>query len=173
MSIFKLKYLSNDCSATNQPIRPPWAVSAEQFQRNCTRCDACISVCPENMLIKGENGYPETDFDLGQCSFCQKCVTHCHHGALSLQNNHPWDFQLSISACCLNLTGSNCLDCADQCHANAISIKPQASKQILANINLEACYSCAECTTDCPVGALKLILSNTKARHYYKLKLTV
>ena len=33
-------------------IRPPFAISELEFLLACTRCDACISVCPHDVIFR-------------------------------------------------------------------------------------------------------------------------
>ena len=57
-------------------IRPPWSVNEEDFTDKCTRCGDCILVCETQIIVKGDGGFPEIQFDKGECTFCQKCVNN-------------------------------------------------------------------------------------------------
>ncbi|TAN66164.1 MAG: 4Fe-4S dicluster domain-containing protein, partial [Magnetospirillum sp.] len=61
-------------------FRPPWSVPA--FELSCDSCGACLTACPESVLIKDGAGRPVLDFDRGGCSFCGDCATACppHNG---------------------------------------------------------------------------------------------
>ena len=39
-------------------IRPPWSGDESHFLIHCTRCDACINACENNILQRGAGGYP-------------------------------------------------------------------------------------------------------------------
>lgn len=39
-------------------IRPPWSGDESHFLTHCTRCDACINACENNILQRGAGGYP-------------------------------------------------------------------------------------------------------------------
>jgi ferredoxin-type protein NapF len=47
------------------------------FVDGCSQCGDCLNVCPENIIKKGDGGFPEVDFLQGECTFCQKCVESC------------------------------------------------------------------------------------------------
>ena len=53
-------------------IRPPWSVNEADFTDKCTRCGDCILVCETQIIVKGDGGFPEIQFDKGECTFCQK-----------------------------------------------------------------------------------------------------
>ncbi|STL89683.1 ferredoxin-type protein [Escherichia coli] len=38
-------------------IRPPWSGDESHFLTHCTRCDACINACENNILQRGAGGY--------------------------------------------------------------------------------------------------------------------
>lgn len=43
-------------------IRPPWSGDESHFLTHCTRCDACINACENNILQRGAGGYPSVNF---------------------------------------------------------------------------------------------------------------
>jgi ferredoxin len=49
---------------------------------NCTLCTACVTMCPTNALIKGEN---EIDFVYGNCIACGMCQQACPEEAIALK----------------------------------------------------------------------------------------
>ncbi|STP18901.1 ferredoxin-type protein [Escherichia coli] len=51
-------------------IRPPWSGDESHFLTHCTRCDACINACENNILQRGAGGYPSVNFKNNECSFC-------------------------------------------------------------------------------------------------------
>ena len=42
-------------------IRPPWSGDESHFLTHCTRCDACINACENNILQRGAGGYPSVN----------------------------------------------------------------------------------------------------------------
>ncbi len=55
-------------------IRPPWSGDESHFLTHCTRCDACINACENNILQRGAGGYPSVNFKNNECSFCYACA---------------------------------------------------------------------------------------------------
>jgi len=49
---------------------------------NCTLCTACVTMCPTNALIKGEN---KIDFVYGDCIACGMCKQACPEEAIALK----------------------------------------------------------------------------------------
>lgn len=45
-------------------IRPPWSGDESHFLTHCTRCDACINACENNVLQRGAGGYPSVNFKI-------------------------------------------------------------------------------------------------------------
>lgn len=58
-------------------IRPPWSGDESHFLTHCTRCDACINACENNVLQRGAGGYPSVNFKNNECSFCYACAQAC------------------------------------------------------------------------------------------------
>lgn len=58
-------------------IRPPWSGDESHFLTHCTRCDACINACENNILQRGAGGYPSVNFKNNECSFCYACAQAC------------------------------------------------------------------------------------------------
>jgi len=49
---------------------------------NCFSCDNCFGVCPDNAVIKLENGKYEINLDY--CKGCGICVVECPCGAIEM-----------------------------------------------------------------------------------------
>ena len=45
--------------------RPPWALAEALFVDRCTRCNDCLSACPEHILVASDGGFPTVDFKRG------------------------------------------------------------------------------------------------------------
>lgn len=58
-------------------IRPPWSGDESHFLTHCTRCDACINACENNILQRGAGSYPSVNFKNNECSFCYACAQAC------------------------------------------------------------------------------------------------
>jgi len=79
-----------DESKTRGVIRPPGAVPEEDFLARCIKCDACLNVCPTNVLQPAglEAGFegvwtPVLDMKNGYCDVtCTLCGRVCPTGAI-------------------------------------------------------------------------------------------
>lgn len=76
------RVLRGHLSGVNRVVRPPWAHAEEQFVEQCSRCDDCIKQCPSAIIKRGSGGFPEIDFNEGECDFCGKCEVACQVDAL-------------------------------------------------------------------------------------------
>jgi Pyruvate/2-oxoacid:ferredoxin oxidoreductase delta subunit len=50
---------------------------------NCFGCDNCYGVCPDNAVLKVDEG-DGYEFDLDYCKGCGICVAECPCGAIEL-----------------------------------------------------------------------------------------
>lgn len=66
------------------PLRCAWCHNPESWSRHiqlmfrpnrCTRCGACVEVCPVGAVSLGEDGFPLTDH--AKCDCCGQCVPIC------------------------------------------------------------------------------------------------
>jgi len=73
------------------PVLPPGAKDQSSFSAICTRCYACVHVCPTRVLKVrfprdrklGQFFQPELDFNESYCDeFCHDCSKVCHSGAI-------------------------------------------------------------------------------------------
>lgn len=64
-------------------IRPPWSGDESHFLTHCTRCDACINACENNILQRGAGGYPSVNFKNNECNFCYDCAQACPESLFS------------------------------------------------------------------------------------------
>lgn len=47
----------------------------------CKKCNFCIEFCPRDVIVEGEDGYPEIK-DISLCKGCRLCVTLCPEFAI-------------------------------------------------------------------------------------------
>jgi ferredoxin-type protein NapF len=166
-SISRRQFLRGNFRKKADAIRPPWALQESDFAITCTKCNSCISKCPENIIARDEDGFPAIDFNRGGCTFCQECVTACQEDALSMSypEQLPWNMTATISSKCISLQGVMCRSCGDSCEEDAISFRLQVGGISQPEINTKSCTGCGFCVVTCPVKAIKI--TENKAHEEY------
>ncbi|GAB4345362.1 MAG: ferredoxin-type protein NapF [Gammaproteobacteria bacterium] len=166
--ISRFDFLRGDFSGKRTPIRPPWACLETEFVEKCTRCDECVSACPEKIITTGRGGFPAIDFHLGECTFCGDCVVACKEGALhavdgSFDDRSAWKNKASILTNCLALNGVECRVCGEQCESQAIRFQLVAGGVARPRIDHAACNGCGACVAPCPTDAVFIRAVETDA----------
>ena len=150
--------LSGKGVAHPAPIRPPWT-DERRIAESCTRCDACVHVCPEGVLTHGQGGFPIFDPALGSgaCTFCGVCAAACDEGVFDLTRTPPWTIAPTIeTTACLAHAGIHCSSCKDVCDENAVGMVLRIGGPPVPEILSEKCTGCGACVGVCPGGAIKL-----------------
>lgn len=138
-------------------IRPPWALLEALFTERCTRCNDCLSACPEQIIVSGDGGFPTVDFKRGECTFCGDCVTACQPLALVRTDEQPaWSHKALIGPSCLPERGVECRACEDFCAVRAIRFSPRLGGGPIPVIETEKCTGCGACIAPCPVSAISI-----------------
>lgn len=154
-NFFKAKNLT-----TTSAIRLPWVVNESTFIDGCTQCGDCLTSCPENIIKKGEGGFPEVDFLQGECTFCQKCLESCEQNIFvkigDTPSDNAWGSDISIKGDCLAANNIVCQSCQDSCEADAISFKYINSSVPQPHISHSDCTSCGACVAICPQTSIQL-----------------
>lgn len=149
-------------------VRPPWALGEAEFLESCTRCAACIDVCPTRLLVKGSGGFPAADFTPGRapegCTFCGECLAACRDGALHKVEGQPaWSVQAVFGAACLAAQNVVCRTCGEACEARAISFPPRLGGVSLPQLTAAACTGCGACLADCPTQAIRVLPDSSRS----------
>ncbi len=158
-------------SAPVPPLRPPWAVAEKLFSDLCSRCDECIQACAENILARGDGGYPEVRFSQGECTFCGECVKSCSKDALRFpvtdtgawlagDGKDAWRLEVRFASNCLSLNAIVCRACGDVCETGAIRFQLKPGGVAEPRLSAEDCSGCGACVRPCPVQAVSLIPSH-------------
>lgn len=156
-SLSRRAFLRGRFSAPPVETRPPWAIAAPAFEQACTRCDACIAVCPSRIMVRGAAGFPTIDFRLGtgECTFCGECATACQPVALRVAADAPpWRLKAVIGAACLAFKDVVCRSCGDSCSAAAIRFRPRLGGAALPELDTTGCTGCGACIGVCPSAAI-------------------
>ncbi len=151
------------------PQRPPWALTESLFVDNCSRCNECVLACEEEIIIKGDGGFPEIDFQRGECTFCEACVNACETKALYKQPNNndqaPFYFDITIDDRCLAKQKIHCQSCKDVCDSRAIDMLWPTTNTIAAIqtpfIRDSDCTSCGACVSTCPSQSIHISPSHS------------
>ncbi len=139
-------------------LRPPWAIEESQFISRCTRCNACVGACPEQ-IISIDRGYPVLHFEHGECTFCRACVECCEVQALDINTIPPLAAKATINKTCMAQSGVECRVCGDNCESFAISFKLQVGGAAVPQIDSAECTGCGACVRNCPSRAITVIKS--------------
>lgn len=150
-------------SPTEPKVQLPWSVSWADFVADCTRCGDCLVACPEQILVKGDGGFPTVDFLRGECTFCTDCVTACQAPIFRPTTQAPWDYVAHIEAGCLASAQVFCQRCQDSCELQAIRFSPQLGRVPTPSVDSELCNGCGACVADCPVGSIRIGVRHSDA----------
>lgn len=155
--VSRRQFLRGDFKSRRAPQRPPWALAEELFLNACSRCGDCVPVCPTRIIVI-VRGYPEVDFQRGECTFCGACAAACQDGALLNNESQiwPWAIKAQIADTCLTQRGVECRICGDRCAAVAIRFSPRLGGPPAAEVDVGACTGCGACVAPCPVRAISL-----------------
>lgn len=156
--VSRRQFLRGDIGNLRPVIHPPWFQTEQHFLAHCNRCGDCLSVCETGILECNASGYPQVNFQNGECSFCAACVKACSSGALVQQpNDAPWSLHATINtASCLASRGVLCQVCADHCLARAIRFARAAYAIATPILDQTACTGCGACVAPCPVNAIRM-----------------
>lgn len=138
-----------------RPIRrPPW--TGDDFTDSCTRCDDCLSACPEQLLFRGDGGFPEIDFGQSGCDFCGECARACEAQTPFDLKRSPFAWRAVLDESCLAFANIDCQSCRDACEPLAITFRPTLHRAPQPQVSSDACTGCGACLSVCPAQAIKL-----------------
>lgn len=156
-SAARRSFLRGDVTGESDALRPPWGGEPSVFYDRCTRCDACVTACPEKIIIRSSSGYPVLNFKAGGCTFCGECVAHCEPQALQkIIDIAPWNLRANIGDKCLAKQHVVCFTCGERCEVGAIRFKPTLGGISQPELNDTLCTGCGFCVADCPTQAIDI-----------------
>jgi len=134
----------------------PWLKSLDSLSQTCTQCGECLRACPQNIIIKGDGGFPKVDFQLGECDFCYECAASCPESLFTEKQQNPWPNKAEIQSQCLTLHNVFCQSCRDHCPEDIINFKPTLGGISKPEIDSDVCTGCGACIAPCPANAIQI-----------------
>jgi MauM/NapG family ferredoxin protein len=178
--LFKLNYKKRNMDEA--VIRPPGAVSEEEFLDKCIRCGECMKVCPTNGLqpafleagVEGI-GTPILIPEVGYCEYvCTSCTKVCPTDAIIQLSEEEkkkvkiGTARIDTSRCIPYSEYENCLVCEEQCPIATKAIKFEIRDVVTFNGDVrrlkfpivlkDKCIGCGICENKCPVSPKAAIL---------------
>ena len=162
------------------PIVPFGAVSLRHFHQHCTRCQLCVSQCPNDVLRPSTSldrlMLPEMSYENGWCRpECTKCSEVCPAGAIleitpeEKTAIHVGTASVDLDLCVVNRDNVHCGNCASHCPAGAIRMvrkNPDDENSLLIPTVLEdRCIGCGACEFLCPSRPYSAIHVNGRIDH--------
>ncbi len=131
----------------------PWATS-HSILSACERCGECADACPEQIIIRGDGGFPTVSFAEGECTFCGDCATVCKAGVFTPDQAFPWFLKAEIGDHCFTQKGIECRSCQDHCDARAIRFHYARGAIAEPVISQDICTGCGACVAVCPADCI-------------------
>ena len=162
--VTRSQFIRGRIKPQKQVIRPPWALPEQDFLDSCDGCSDCISACQNEILEKGNDGFPLVNFTNGECSFCGDCARVCQNGALNNPDSsgRPWELQINFAPNCLAFNRTVCQACGEQCISDAIIFKVKLGGITEPHFIHEKCNGCGACFGACPVHAIEISQSDNQ-----------
>lgn len=156
VDLSRRNFITAKHAKTSPAIRLPWSINETQFTQGCTQCGDCMDACEENIIVKGDGGFPEINFSAGECTFCQQCVKACKEPLFESVDAVPWQLTIEITANCLAKNQVHCQVCQDSCEPEAINFTYLHGSVPQPKITQPDCTGCGACVAICPESAIKL-----------------
>ncbi|MDY2860916.1 MAG: 4Fe-4S dicluster domain-containing protein, partial [Candidatus Cryptobacteroides sp.] len=162
------------------PIVPFGAVGLRHFHQHCTRCQLCVSQCPNDVLRPSTSldrlMLPEMSYENGWCRpECTKCSEVCPAGAIleitpeEKTAIHVGTASVDLDLCVVNRDNVHCGNCARHCPAGAIMMvrkNPDDENSLRIPTVLEdRCIGCGACEFLCPSRPYSAIHVNGRIDH--------
>lgn len=148
-------------AAEADELRPPGAQPDPLFSALCIKCQRCVTVCPEGVILPStvEDGVvqmrmPELTFAASSCTFCDKCYEACPTMAILKPDPYaPLEGRIGIAAVypstCIPFGNPNtCGVCESACPYGAIELDGQGRPVVDEGV----CNGCGTCEAKCPAN---------------------
>jgi MauM/NapG family ferredoxin protein len=150
-------------------FRPPGALPEIEFLAACTRCGACVEICPAHAIRNAPAGAglaagtPVLEPSIQACIVCVDipCARACPTGAL-VPPPGGWDeVQLGVLSLdvdrCITFHGASCGVCARACPIGERALAMDAGGRPV--LKPEGCVGCGVCVTACVTAPSSLSLT--------------
>ncbi len=153
--------------------RPPGALSEMAFLAACTRCGACLPVCPPHAIIKVPMdgglaaGTPYIDPRTQPCTVCpdMPCAVACPTDALNVPLNGWTGYRMAVlelmAQRCITFDGTPCGVCARACPVGERALAMDEAGHPV--IKAEGCVGCGVCVRACVTTPSSFVLSPLEA----------
>ena len=188
-------YSKQSQSLAAQCLRPPGALTEEEFLAACVRCGLCVEACPYDTLKLGKifepvtTGTPYFDANVIPCEMCEDipCQTACPTGAISPELKSIDDAKMGLAVLidretCLNTQGLRCDICHRVCPLidEAITLEIERNTRtgfhamFIPTVHSDICTGCGKCEHACPlddaaIKVLPLEIAKGELGHHYRL----
>ena len=152
-------------------LRPPGAISEDEFLDTCVRSGACINSCPAQAIQpidrhdRDRAGTPYIDPDYQPCVVCEtlECMNVCPSGALQKLTVNEIRIGLAVVnyESCLRTQSIGCRDCVDSCPIGEGAIRIDAHSRV--EVLPAGCVGCGVCQFHCPTSPKSIRVEAIKA----------
>lgn len=147
-------------------IRPPGAGDEIDFLAQCSACNRCVEICPQDVLARvrssedfGSVGTPRLSFQDSYCDFCGACIDACPTGALSATS--PRAAVIGVAAVerdkCIAWNWGDCNRCVPACPEGAIGVDENGRP----SVDAARCTGCGACEAACDRSSKRLDLDHS------------
>ena len=161
------------------PVCPPGSIGFEHFNKTCTACHLCVSLCPTQVLKPsvleyGLKGFlqPLLDYHASFCNFdCRLCGEVCPTGAIRpLLAEEKKLLQLGKSIfvkenCIVFTNKTACGACSEHCPSKAVQMVPYEGNLKIPEVTQDICVGCGACEYACPTKPYKAIYVDGHSLH--------
>lgn len=153
------------------PLRPPGAITEEEFNVKCIRCFKCGQVCPTGAISFGkwtEGQLADTpvlnNLNTNACNLCMECTKECPTQALIPIEPNLESIRQNVKIGVAHISEENCVIyngkrrichfCLRVCPLRGAAIYVNAWRQpVIDNYN---CLGCGLCGQACPAAAIEV-----------------